>query len=243
MHQKNPDQHFCCQKCLENIPFNVLNDTEFETLIKFDVLETQNGANIRLTPTPSQQRIIDRLKNLIQQQDNAHDHDKDNDYAELPDNDFDKPLSCSYYSCEEFINAKLEAHENFSILHLNIHSIQLHIEELRILLHALDYEFDIIAISESKLKNKPNIDITLPGYHTPHCTYTTAEKGGTILYISNKLNFKPRKDLEIYANKELESSFVEIINQKTSNDIISVIYRHLDMDTNKFIDEKLNHVN
>ena len=248
IHQKNQDEPFCCQKCLEHIPFNSLNSTEFKTFTKFDVIETQNGANIKLTPSPSQQKIIERLKNLIQQKNSVTNHqednenDRDNDYSNLPENDFDQPLSCSYYSCEEFVDAKLQAHKNFSILHLNIHSIQLHIEELRILLHALDYEFDIIAISESKLKNDPNIDISLQGFHAPYCKYTEAEKGGTILYISDKLNFKPRKDLEIYAKKELESCFVEIINKKTSNEIVGVIYRHPNMDTNTFTDEKLTEV-
>ena len=42
-------------------------------------------------------------------------------------------------------------------MHLNIHSIQLHIEELRTLLGALD----IIAISESNLKDGPKVDIIL----------------------------------------------------------------------------------
>ena len=140
------------------------------------------------------------------------------------------------------MNAKIEASKNFSILHLNIHSIQRHIEELRVLLHALNFKYDIIAISESKLKYEPQIDISLPGYHSPHCTFTEAEKGGTILFISKELNFKPRKDLEIYESKELESSFVEIINKKTSNDIVGVIYRHPKMDTSVFIDKKLNHI-
>ena len=222
------------------MPYNNLNDNEFNTYTKFDVIETQNGANISLTPTPSQQKIIDRLKNLIQQKDSTYD--KDNNYSEIPENDHDQPLSCSYYSCEEFVKAKIEPHKNFSILHLNIHSIQLHVEELRILLHALNYAFDIIAISESKLKGKPNIDISLPHFHTPRCTYTTAEKGGTILYISDKLHFKPRTDLEIYQNKELESTFVEIINKKSSNEIVGVVYRHPNMDTSTFTDVKLTKI-
>ena len=56
------------------------------------------------------------------------------------------------------------------------------------------------------------------------------------------LNFKPRSDLEIYESKELESSFVEIINKKSSNDIVGVIYRHPRMDANIFIDKKITHV-
>ena len=58
--------------------------------------------------------------------------------------------------------------------------------------------FDIIAIPESKLKGDPEIDISLKDYHPPYCTNTEAEKGGTILYVTFYLNFKPRKDLEIY---------------------------------------------
>ena len=140
--------------------------------------------------------IIDKLNNHIQQQ-NFNTNEKDHDYSNQPDNEFDQPITCSYFSCEDFVNAKIEASKNFSILHLNIHSIQRHVEELRVLLHALDFKFDIIAISESKLKNDPQIDIKLPGYHPPHCKFTEAEKGGTILYISKALFYKPRKDLEI----------------------------------------------
>ena len=120
-------------------------------------------------------------------------------------------------------------------MHLNIHSIQLHIEELRTLLGALDYMFDIIAISEIKLKDDLKVDITLKGYHPPYCTNTEAEKRGTILYVTSNLNFKLRKDLEICESRELESSVIETINNKESNDIVGVIYRHPKMDTNIFI--------
>ena len=114
IHQKNPDEPFCCQNCLENIPFNNLNSREFETFTKFDVLENQNGANIKLTPTPSQLKIIQRLKNLINQKDSINSHDDDIDeHNEIPENDLDQPISCSYYSCEDFVNAKLEANPAF----------------------------------------------------------------------------------------------------------------------------------
>ena len=59
-------------------------------------------------------------------------------------------------------------------------------------------------------------------------------------YVSKELNYKPREDLELYKSKDLESSFIEIINQKESNDIIGVIYRHPKMDVNNFIDDKLD---
>ena len=207
------NEPFCCQTCFQQFPFNTLNSTEYNTFSKFDVIETQNGSDIKLTPTPTQQIIIDKLNNLIQQQ-NFSTKEKDNDYSNQPDNEFDQPLTCSYFSCEDFVNAKIEANKNFSIFHLNIHSIQRHVEELRILLHALNFKFDIIAISESKLKCKPQIDISLPGYHSPHCKFTEAEKGGTVLYISEDLNFKPRKDLEIYEKKSLNQVSLKSLIKK-----------------------------
>ena len=48
-----------------------------------------------------------------------------------------------------------------SILHSNIHSIQLHIDnEYITFLKMLNFTFDIITISESKLKNQSIVDIT-----------------------------------------------------------------------------------
>ena len=75
-----------------------------------------------------------------------------------------------------------------------------------------------------------------------HLQKLRKEKGGTILYISDKLHYKRRKDLEIYQKKELESTFVEIINKKSSNEIVGVVYRHPNMDTNVFTDDKLTNI-
>ena len=83
----------------------------------------------------------------------------------------------------------------------------------------LEHTFDIVTISESKLKSEPSVNIEIPGYKTPISTKTGAEKGGTLIYIAEGINYKPRKDLEIYQSKELESTFIEIINHKESNDI------------------------
>ena len=130
IHQKKPDEPFCCQKCLESLPFNVLNSTEFKTFIKFDVVETQNQSHIKLSPSPTQQIIIDKLNNIISQQNSTalnEDEDDDEDPQssdQPPDNESDKPISCSYYSCDDFVKAKFESAKNFPILHLNIHSIQ-----------------------------------------------------------------------------------------------------------------------
>ena len=41
------------------------------------------------------------------------------------------PINCNYYNIGEFKKAKFDSSKSFSIFHLNIHSIQKHIEELK----------------------------------------------------------------------------------------------------------------
>ena len=46
--------------------------------------------------------------------------------------------------------------------------------------------------------------------------YTTpgSSKGGTLIYIDNNMRYKVRNDLKIYKSKEIESTFIEIIEAK-----------------------------
>ena len=52
------------------------------------------------------------------------------------------------------------------------------------------------------------MDMNIPGYNPPLCSYTESNKGGTIIYVADNINFKPRRDQEIYQSKQLESSFI-----------------------------------
>ena len=155
------------------------------------------------------------------------------------------PINCKYYSYDDFNKSKFNSNKSFSILHFNIHSIQKHIDSLCTLLLTLEndsFQFDIIAISESKLTKsspKPQVDISIENYHFPESIPTEASKGGVLLYVNKKHNAKPRNDLNIYEPKLLESKFIEIINPKMRNDIVGIVYRHPNMDTNNFNDLKI----
>ena len=99
-------------------------------------------------------------------------------------------------------------------------------------------------------KNKPplsNIDLT---NYVHEKTTTEASKDGTLLYISEELNYKTRKDLQIYKAKELESTFIEIINKERKNLMVGCIYKHPTLNNQGFIDsyilpllEKLSYEN
>ena len=170
-----------------------------------------------------------------------------NNSFELDVEDSEEPVptvDCQYYSMDEFALSKFNPKKNFSILHYNIHSIQLHIEEFCMALQLLDFTFDVICISESKIRKdiEPIVDISLPGYQTPISMPTEATKGGVLMYVRTGLNFKPRNDLQIYKPKLLESIFIEIINERDTNDIVGVIYRHPSMSESDFIDNELKSI-
>ena len=108
----------------------------------------------------------------------------------------------------------------------------------------LEFKFDILCLSESKIKIgfDPKIDINIDGYQSPVGTPTDSTKGGVLIYVKNGINFKPRNDLIIYKSKELESFFIEINNPKETNSIVGVIYRHPCMDELMFIDDHLKKI-
>ena len=232
---KNIDEQFFCINCIaDNVAFSRLNSNEFITSVKKGVINS-NEKSLDFIPSDFQQNIFDKLNSAINN--NAFDLDTD----ESEDDEVMPTIDCQYYSIDEFSSANFSPTRSFSILHYNIHSIELHIEDIRVALTMLDFTFDIICISESKIIKDcdPKVGIDIVGYKTPVSTPTESTKGGVLIYVKKSLNFKPRNDLNIYKAKELESIFIEIINEKESNDVVGVIYRHPCMDPNEFIDDHL----
>ena len=74
------------------------------------------------------------------------------------------------------------------MFHINIASLSLHIDDLRTLLHVLDHQFDVIAVSETKIKedSNPITNIDIDGYNFVH-TPTKTDFGGVGLFIKKIL--------------------------------------------------------
>ena len=214
-----------CLKCqIENVPFQNLTDLQFCAVNKG--LDTDTEVLQQISVTSSSLRSFFNEVNKSNPFDNSD-----------PDGDEDDTsgINCKYYDLNEF-NYKPKG-KTFSLIHTNIGSLAKHKEELETILDMLDYKFDVIGISETKLnKNKkPKFNIEIKGYHCYH-TDTEAEKGGSLLYISDTLKCKKRPDLEsmLYKSEVLESTFVEIINPNKKNTVIGCIYRHPSMGLEEF---------
>ena len=217
---KDDDDPWLCINCIKaSLPFGELDNKLF--YLNQQGISTQSNLNkMSFSIKPNDKKLIKQITNLI-----IENTDPENENSKF----------CNYYDVDKFVNKKFKPDSNFSLLHLNIASLQFHFEDLKILLQVLDFPFDIIAISETKIQKgiDPLKDINLPNYQYLHTPAETT-KGGTLLYISNKLIFKPRPDLEIYQAKDIESTFTEIIMPTGKNIIVGCIYKHHTIDQIEF---------
>ena len=220
---ENSTEPWFCINCINhNIPYSNIPNNELELINQGINYNFNNNLNLNLFPTDNLNSFYTNCPNFLS-----------NIY------EANSSQNCKYYDINDFTKTKF-SNNNFSILHLNISSISGHIEELKTLLSLTKHKFDIIAISESRIKinNTPINNILIENYSYEHIP-TESSAGGVMLYIGNHLNYKIRKDLSIYKAKELESIFIEIIFPKTSNIIVGCVYKHPFMDPDEFSDTYL----
>ena len=129
----NKNGDFICTFCSnKSLPFNNINNSEFLSSI---------GKCASNLPSFRIQSLID-----------SFNKDKNEDFIS-------ETVNSRYYSETEFIDKQFDK-KSFAVLHLNIASLALHLDELKILLAKLNIEFDIITLTEIKHKiTKTNIKI------------------------------------------------------------------------------------
>ena len=126
------------------------------------------------------------------------------------------------------------------LFHINACSLNKHFDDLQHLLSSTKKVFDIIAVSETRIRKQVSLlnNLNLNNYSFEFTPIETSA-GGTLLYIANHLSYKCLTDLNIYNKNELESTFIETVNPKNSKIIVGVICRHPSMDLADFMREYL----
>ena len=135
-------KHFC-KLCKEDIfAFQKLTDDEFFTSIVKNI-DIAEDINLHITPKRT-------LKTLF------------NDFSSHNKEEA-SPINCNYYDLTSKI--PFSNTSKHSMFHLNLASLGLHKDELVTSLSLLDFEFDIIAVTETRIKSgrDPIYDISLPG--------------------------------------------------------------------------------
>ena len=134
-----------------------------------------------------------------------------------------------YYSPHSFRQMKTkfsEAHtdSSFSVFHNNVVSLNRNLENLQThILHELDFHFNIIGVTETKITNVNSQICTaiIPGYSFEYVP-TPLSSGGVGLFIDESLNYRV---LEKISNEAFQALWVEITFENKKNVICGILYR------------------
>ena len=118
---------------------------------------------------------------------------------------------------------KTDIEHSFSAFHNNIRSIRSNLEYLEChLLAELNFHFDVIGISETKITNS-NSDVNIPkipGYNFEFVP-TPLSAGGVGMFIDESLDYKI---LEKTSNTAYQALWIEILFSGKKNIVCSIIY-------------------
>ena len=96
-------------------------------------------------------------------------------------------------------NINSSKNDKFSLLHTNICSLQGNFDKLKMLLGDLEYQFDVITLTET-WQNDNNLSFVagiLLGYQKHESTSGSTKNEGCGLYIKNTIPYILRTDLNI----------------------------------------------
>ena len=211
------DNEFTCYQCVDtSLPFHSVDDNSFRASIETsnsELLE-RNIINNLAEFNPYRQEVL--LQN-------------DRDMLDLPDENIQHTSGSNFYSSIEFnnlINAKHLNSGELSFLHLNIRSIRNKFDALTNYLNSLDHKFAIIALTETWLNVNDNDNFEIPGYKSSKLIRRNKIRRGICIFTRDDLKVKLRDDLVPENNTgEMEALFIEIINERSKNIIVGMIYK------------------
>ena len=181
-----------------------------------------------LTDLPTK-RNLDKLSSLYELDlfslKNIH-----NDSQDTHKNLLNQRICCRYFSPQSFKQLKskkiiINQNDcNFSIFH-NVSSLNRNLENLQChLLNELDFHFNIIGVTETKITNS-NIPINcspkIPGYNFEYVP-TALASGGVGMFIDEAFSYKL---LEKISNQAFQAMWIEIFFESKKNVICGIVYR------------------
>ena len=191
----------------ENFAFNLLNDDDFFDLFSSDTDTQQSNYDC----TNHENRVAHEINLLA----NSMNFDENNDM---------QYSSSEYFTVNQFKSLK-RLNESFSIMHLNIRSLNRNFEGLRLLMdNSLQSSFSVIGLTETWATQGSASLYSLPGYDFIENSRCKRIGGGVALYIKQNLDYIIHNGLNCMS-EVVESLLVEIRVPRSKNILITVIYR------------------
>ena len=157
-----------------------------------------------------------------------------NDYLLFSDEEFERATKTESMTSDVFYQISSN-NLNSLFLHMNISSVSYHIVDLNTFIMNGKNKSKVIGISNCRAKagRAPFSNINMSNYSYEY-TPTETSKGMTLLYIDKNLRYRSRRELTLYKSKEIESSFIEIIESKKKNTIVVCIYKQPNVSVGEF---------
>jgi hypothetical protein len=128
----------CCSKSISTLPFNHLHENNWLIINEMKTIQTSDNVNIISADAKDFALECGSIQNLI--------------YSETDDEDIlSNHVNSKYYDVNQIKSIKTDLPSTFGLFHVNISSLNLHIDEVKQILSLLSYKFDIIGISEHKI--------------------------------------------------------------------------------------------
>ena len=147
-----------------------------------------------------------------------------------PDNNIHNKLSVSSLYCTEdqFKNkckASKQGIQQFSLIHFNCRSLPSNCSKLKEIISTIDFQFDVIALSETWLKDNEHDNYNMEGYNMFTCSRLDKTGGGVAMYINDSLEHRYLPDKSKFIQNCAEIVSVEITMKNGRKTIICCVYR------------------
>ena len=112
------------------------------------------------------------------------------------ENGMETNISCNYYMEDSLCDLLKTTRTSFTMLNLNVRSLDKNFSGLVALLHMLDYEFDVIALTEIGKKNVlSRINMLKNKYECEYVMPKTKKCGGACIFVRKNMKYHVRNDL------------------------------------------------
>ena len=144
---------------------------------------------------------------------------------------------CDYIDPDRCTNLNPENY-NFTILQHNIRGLIGHQAELKLLMDTLNSKnspIDILLLCETFLTKHTIGMVNIPGYDVISNHQKDFKGGGTAIVIKKGIPYKRHQDLDVMIEKQVESTFIEIITKGGIPVIIGSMYKPPNTDAADFL--------
>ena len=209
----NNNEGWFCRKCISTLfPFNnIADDAEFKNVLQISHvsfnyhIDSSYDFNVTNPDDDDDIYLLNHIKNAIN----------------------------SPYKTEISINDSLiQQNSSLKMIHFNIRSLRKNFNHLTEFLNLFNFNYDIIAITETWLKESDINNFDIPGYNVQHLYRQTKPGGGVAIYLKDHISFNLIANLTTCTDIA-ENLFLSIdINHKVYK--IGVVYRPPGRDINEF---------